>query len=449
MKKALTYLKDKSKYLILAMLAAVLFASPRFLTIRYSFGICTFAALVLFLVLSVRAESRCDLIALEVFFVISLICRHLGTAGLLVDVLVYGILGVCIFQAFKINRFAQKRKDGIISTLAFPVAWMILAVIVALLRFPAVMRLEWLFSDTKYLIQSVLLITSYGFTFLVVWTATLVAGSITKHNASGAIIAGGILALMMGFGIIKIAAAPKQVNSVRVAYTTGPYVGDFNNCRLTTYEEAIESLDKSSKAAAGKGAQILTFCEESFGIEDVREAEFVAHAKETARENKLHILLGLEITNSIGNNNGKDQNKLVWIDSDGNERGTYLKFETIPIMEYSYLRGDGDIPVIDIDLDGEQVAIAYAICYDSNHTIHMNQIKNKADILFLPSWDWDGVDVYHYRLCESLAAELETSLIKSTYDGYSIVCDRCGNITHITHSDEIGYENVQIVDIPY
>lgn len=126
----------------------------------------------------------------------------------------------------------------------------------------------------------------------------------------------------------------------------------------------------------------------------------------------------------------------------------YAKYSIIPILEDDYAPGNGIIPTSVVNINGTPVKIAFAICYDSNFPHYFKQIPDDTQLLILPSWDWDGVSYVHGHLCGNLAIENRVSLVKPTYDGYTVAVNPYGKILDFKSTKETGYESVQVVEMP-
>ena len=434
--------------ILLAAGSAGLFL-PGILNLRWGEGLASAIWIFAFIELTCRfRDRRHTLISLAVFC-ISYCIRFHGAAGILWLYLLVSVpTGLVLFGTFFLYSRIITSWNRPVATLAFPVLWMAIYLLGTLIRLPVFTRVDVMFTDMNVLLQSERLIGSFGLSFAVLWIIALIQYAAMNRRAGTAVLGAALYFLLLLYGIVCLFPNTSGENSVRVAYTTGPYVGDYLNYTVLPFEDCLSSMKTSVREAGEQSADILTFCEEAFEIKDYEENAFLEQCCDAAKENGIHILVGLDVNDTDGSAGGKGENKIIWINSDGEILGEYLKNRLIPVIESDYIPGDGNIPSHIITIGGRQIKVSYLICYDSNFPGYVRTIDDGTDILFLPSWDWDAVKILHSRLCCALAAENHVNIVKSTYDGLSIVINPDGRIIRSTDTAETGYEQVQIAEIP-
>lgn len=447
-------MKEINKPSILVFLGLLIVGTAAMSTSQFEnggplYGISTLIYLVIFVYLTEAVETKKALFLVWICFTAGIIVRSYGLSGIpTVDAGIMAVEALVLYVALLINRAICKKWSSIFATLFFPAMWVGIFYVALIIRIPAISRLDMMFFDINPVIQNVSIISSVGFTAVVVWIATSIAHGIAHKYfipaGLGILVAG----LLISMGLYVVSDVAEPVDYVKVAYSTGPYVGDFLNYEDMEYYNCVRSFDKIAGDAAKEKAEVLAFCEEAYGIKDSDEAGFVDHIKATAIEKKLHILVGFDVADTDGSSGGKAENKIIWIDDTGEVVGEYTKRQIIPIIEDGYVMGDGVIPNNVVNINGKYVKIAFAICYDSNFSKYISQIDDNTQILILPSWDWDGVTYMHSRICGTIAVENRVSLLKPTYDGYTIAVDPYGKILDFKSTKDTGYENVQIVDLP-
>ena len=257
-----------------------------------------------------------------------------------------------------------------------------------------------------------------------------------------------LYAVLAAFGLARLHANVVPEDTVRVALATGPYVGDYLDYTTLPLEQNLESMRACAAEAAGQGAEILAFSEEAYELDDCEKESFLAECSRTARGAGLHMLVGLDVKDTDGSEDGQSLNEAVWIDSNGEILGSYRKNKTIPLMESDYARGDGMIPSLTIRVGEQEIKISYLICYDSNFPGYVKGIDDDTDILFLPSWDWAAVADIHARLCRLLAVENRVSVVKPTYDGIHMAVRADGTVLGSVPTAETGYGHALVLDVP-
>jgi len=441
--------KEQKTNILFALLGALFLSCPKLISSGALDGISTIAAFAVFLSSVCLAKNKKELFVLYLAFAAGYTCRFFGTFGYAAADTAIGILlGSVVFLLLLVQRKTAEKCSRVYAALVFPALWMVLCLVFVLIRFPAFMRLDWLFQNMKLLMQCISLVTVYGFAFLVLLVSGLIAYSVCQRKPVGAVLALALLAAMAGYGAVRLGSTPEAENTVRVAYATGPYVGDFRSTQRISSAAALESFDCSLETAADAGAAVLAFNEETFEIEDTDEAYFLEPMAEKAGERNIHVLVGFDIEKTGADGETGCVNKVVWIGANGQIMDEYIKKKPIPLVEGEYESGNGQIPVLTLQVNGQPVRVAFAICYDGNFPCYISQIGPSTDLLFLPSWDWPGVARNHYRICSGLAIQCGVTVVKSTYDGYSAVIDEYGRTIAVSNTNETGYEAVRVVDVP-
>ncbi|MDO4488385.1 MAG: diguanylate cyclase [Eubacteriales bacterium] len=412
-------------------------------------GLSTFIWLYAFLELVCRYRSKTETLITGAVFVLGYNIKFFGIQGnVMFTAFVITIIAVLVFWAFRFSADLMLKWNNFISTLIYPTLWLLIYLFSTLLRLPSVIRIDMMFSDMYILIQSEKALGSIGFSFALLWTVSIIRYAITNRKFLITLIGVVIYLAMLIPGIIHLFPNKYATDVINVGYTTGPYIGRFDDFTEAPYEKNVESIKTAVSDAVIRGAEILVFNEEAFGFADTYEEEFTALCSELAAENGLPMLVGLDIRDTDGSEGGKNDNKLIFIDGNGEILGDYSKTYKVPFVEDGYKKGDGEIHSHLLEINGKKLKIAYLICYDSNFPMFVRGIDDDTDILFLPSWDWSEVTDLHTLLCRAIAAENNVTIIKPTYDGKSVAIDDNGKIFHMSDTSVTGFENIQTVEVP-
>ena len=95
-----------------------------------------------------------------------------------------------------------------------------------------------------------------------------------------------------------------------------------------------------------------------------------------------------------------------------------------------------------------QGVITNMICFDDTFMRFVREKTESTEILFVPSWDWQGIKHAHTDLSEFRAVENGFSLVKPTYGGISTAVDGQGNVIQRFDTDDTGFNTVQFADVP-
>lgn len=412
-------------------------------------GLATAVWLFSFLYLTCDFRSKRELWLTAAVFCIGYLLKFAGAAGtFLLFLALFLPAGVILYGIFLGYSYLLSRWNRFYVTLAFPAIWIVIYLLATLLRLPSLVRVDIMYADMNVLLQTERLIGPAGLSFLVTWLTALIHFSVRNRRPWVAALSAALYFIAIVYGIVCLYPNRTATDSVRVAYTTGPYIGDFLSDGEASLETCHASMERSVRDAAKQGASILMFNEESFELNDTEESDFLEHCRKEAKENAIHVLVGLDVRDTDGSKGGKAINKIVWIDAAGEILGSYEKAKLIPGIEYEYAAGDGTIPSHVISVNGTDLKVSYLICYDSNFPSYVHGIDKDTDILFLPSWDWKAVADLHTKICLPLAVQNQVTLLKCTYDGVSIAVNPDGKIIHSTTTDEDGFEQVHVVDLP-
>lgn len=399
-------------------------------------------------------------------FTIGMIIRFFSFFGnLLITIPAFIVSSLYISIAYFVDWKYQKRRAknnfgyGFLATLMFPVAWMSLYAITYFVKFGLQFRLSFFLFDSKILVQCMSLIGGCGLDFIVLWTTSVIVHSIfcdpdrkvCKQNANVFLLMVLTWAIILTFGVVRLVIGFDEEKSptVKVAYGTGLYSGDFINFIPSEYDSNFEAFESLVRQAHAGGASVLATNEEAYLVSDVQFPSFLEIARQRARQYKMHMLLAFDIYDAELRDEGKSRNKIVWIDDKGQVICNYDKMSLIPFIETAeYESEPSELPNFTTTIDGHTVKVACAICYDSNFSNYLSKMDDDTDILILPAWDWQGITEMHYRVAGGVGIENGVAVLKPTYDGISYCGDLYGNVIKVNDTNETGYVNAQFVDLP-
>lgn len=413
------------------------------------------------LLYSVRhASCRKEYLHLAAIISITFAVRFYGyTGGPAVDVVLGLLVGLIMFALMAVEHRAEKHKDTFWYPLIYPSAYILFMYFTEIVKINMPFRLDPYFSCIPLLCQITAVLGIYFIDFLLGWTASVLVFLMDHKTSRSSIAAVSCYAIalsaVLGFGTVhsgRMNAQEKaKSDTVRVAYVTGPYCGTFTEAGSVhfTLEETITSFANAVTEAAQDHAEILLFSEEAYCILDTEEDTLIHTAQNIAEENNMHLLLAYEVEDTDDSEDGKSINKLSWITDEGEIIYDYTKHCIIPVIETSeYVRGDKDIEAFEINVHGKTLEVASAICYDSDFDLFMSSMGKNIDLLLFPTWDWKVIAEEHFGVARLRAISMETTLVRSVYDGWSAVIDSAGNVLARDNTNEVGYETVLVYDVP-
>jgi apolipoprotein N-acyltransferase len=367
-----------------------------------------------------------------------------------------GMMGLSSFLPFIADRFLSPQLTGIWATMVFPLTYTSQEFLSMLTGSGS----TWgSIAYTQYgnlpLVQIVSVTGIGGLTFLIAWIASVVNYAWEKDFSwqgirKGVGLYAGIVVLVLLLGGARLSLFEPESKTVRVSSVTSStkfLMGDQLvgiNEKTETSESMLEEhngLFERSMHAVRVGAKIIFWQESSCRVFKKDESALVEQGRDFARREKIY--LGMAMV-SIPDEYPEKlfENKVIWIDPEGEIVSEYLKSRPIP--GEGSIPGSGEIPVFDTP----HGRIATAICYDMDFANLINQAgKSDADIMIAPSYDWKEIVPLHTHMAVFRAIENGFSLIRGTGHGLSIAVDYQG--TELTKLNWFKSGNlVMLADVP-
>ncbi len=274
-----------------------------------------------------------------------------------------------------------------------------------------------------------------GLTFLLSWFASVVIWAWDnqfswKRIRAGAVAYAVVLAVVVGYGAIRLGTAPKKGSQETVTVISftmvETHMGELNELlaedqeayRQKTQEVHAQYLDMTETAIAD-GAQIVLWPELALvGLEEDVQAS-VAQGQALARQ--AGIYLAMPTFTLYPDSERLSENVLVVVDPEGEVVIEHVKYGG-NIFEGT-LKGNQEIQVIDTPYG----RLSGIICWDTNFPNIVRQVgKQNADILLSPSKEWSGINPLHAEMAVFRAIENGVAVVRQTDEGLSIVVDGYG-----------------------
>lgn len=403
------------------------------------------------------SEHRFSQAILYIFLAIGLCIRFYGVlgVGLEKEGLVFITLLACLFWvpfAWDV-RYCIKGAP-FVNTLVFPTVYGTLNLVFSACDLIPMNNLAYAQYDDRALLQTVSVVGEFGLTFLITFVASIAVYVVMHWHSDKAKRVGLatllVLAALHVWGVFQI-SRDESSSTVRVAQAIGPQLEQRKDGSWSTlsYDRYVRSFNKMAESAYRERAEMLTFNEEAFIIADTNEGEFIAHATEYARKFNLPILLTLKVEDTDNSREGLHQNKAILIDGQGKMLYEYNKHKPVPLVESFDLDvGREKLPVIPLEIAGKTYIVSFAICYDGNFSEFFRPLDPSVQLMFIPSWAWEGINDFHYRTLAIRAVEHGVNLVVTSYNGMSFVSDEFGREVDRRGSGEVGYERIFITDVP-
>lgn len=365
------------------------------------------------------------------------------------------------------DRLITPRLPGFVATLVFPLAWVTMELVVSRTNpygtWGAVAYTQY---GNLPLMQLASVTGIAGIAFLVTWFGSVVNWAWTANFnwmtvRTGVLIYAGVWSLVMLGGGARLALAPSNVETIRVAVVGWPdhIVEESEMLRslelesrlpveereefARRYEQLQDWFLDNTQREVRAGAIMVVWPELNLMVYAEDEAAFMQRAEEVARQEQVYLLMGvasLHIGEAL-----PVYNKAVFVNPSGEVAFTYIKNRRVPGIDAVYATpGDGRIRTADTPYG----RIASVICYDMDFPDLIQQVgRAGSDMLLVPASDWQTLGLVHFRMAVFRAIENGVSMVRATRWGVSGAVDRYGR-TLATMDDFSTEPPVMVAQVP-
>ena len=347
---------------------------------------------------------------------------------------------------YLLDRIYRDKLTGIISTLVFPTAFVLLEYITVLTN-PSGSYGTLAHTQTSRTLMQVMSVTGiWGLVFLITWT-TSVVNWLWDHHFDLARIRKALVVfilpilLVILYGQIRLAQDTIEP-TVRVAS-----VNVIENETLhisadqpdNTNEQVNNLFLDECHTAALSGARFVFGNEIMLNVTAGEEEAFLERAESVARKDSLYIGLPL-LVYPDDESHVPPMNKITWISPEGERLFTYFKAKPTP-GEGHY--GDGVLKYF----DSPYGRIGSAICFDMDFPSLIRQAGlMNVDVMLVPGNDWVEITPYHTEVASARAIENGFNLVRSVSRGLSASYNYKGqlisSLNYYTSDARIFYSDV-------
>jgi apolipoprotein N-acyltransferase len=365
------------------------------------------------------------------YVVLSSIHVGVGVAG---DVLFFAIMAPLSVLAYAADRWvlrrwwASDRRPPFVSTLVFPL-------IAVAMEFGGGTPPWGSFGATAYTqygLTEVMQLASvtglWGIAFVIAWFGSLVnhvweSGPRFRDSWRGVATCTGLLVVVAGFGMIRLATSPDPQAVVHVVGVTSPL--EISGPNDPTFEADMAALHDDylarTRAAADRGAEIVVWPETgAMGPSDQVE-EVLDEARALARERGLY----LAVTTAPLTEGADHQTVLHIIDPRGDVALRHVKYGG---TDFGAILGMTEsVPRQLQALETPFGTLSGIVCWDADFPETVRHIGElDVDLLLVPANDWYELRHVHARMAVFRAIENGTSMVRQASNGVSIVTDAYG-----------------------
>ena len=338
--------------------------------------------------------------------------------------------------------------SGVLASLLFPLSRVAGEYLISFTpAFGSVFSLAYTQYGNLPLLQIISVTGIYGVSFLIAWFASVgnwiwEQGFVWPRIRAVTLLYGGLLALVLLGGSLRLALFPPSSQTVRVAgisaaastlqkvqdeighfYTTQRFTpADLAQLR-TAFAPLDDELLNLSQREASAGAKIIVWPEIGAYTLAADKTGLLERAQTLAREAHIYLEMGL----SVFQPPATYYDQAILVDQEGRVDWTYNK--TYPAPGDPEKPGKGIVPVMET-LYGR---LANVICFDADFPPLMRQAGSQdVDIMLVPSNDWPGIDPWHTQHAVFRAIENGYALVRQASNGLAMTVDDEGQVLAAT-----------------
>lgn len=338
------------------------------------------------------------------------------------------IMSVSTALTFLLDRVFTQKIKGIISTLVFPSAYVLMEFIVVSTN-PSGSYGTLAHTQTSLPLLQIFSVTGiWGLVFIITWTSSIInwlwdySFERSKINLAFLIFGVPFLAVII-FGQSRLFINDKN-ETVRIASIniSKAALKNRHNANVDSIaEKANDDFLTNCEIASSSGAKVVFGIETVISINKDLEDEFIKKAKVIAKKESIYLGLPMEVIPK-DYPEVRPENKIIWISPEGQVLFTYHKAKPTP-GEGNY--GDGIIKYF----DSPYGRISSTICFDMDFPSLISQVnKMNIDIMLVPGNDWQEITPYHTYVASARAIEQGFNMVRAASRGLSASFDYKGQI---------------------
>ncbi len=375
--------------------------------------------------------------------------------------------GIPAVLPYVLDRLLTRRLTGLRATLVFPAAWAAIEYLTSLAQYGSWGSAAYAMFGNLPLLQLLSVTGLWGITFLFGWFAStcnlLWEEGFASPRARRAVWACfGTIATVLLLGGLRLALFPPSAQTVRVASisdrTVGPeldmpvkirmFEGKATSDDMVAIRHWATAIDDDLMSRAERemqaGAKVVFWGEADAKLLKEDEPAFIARGEALAAKYNAYFGMAVGVL-SMGKPRPLE-NKLVLIQPDGKVAWEYHKAHPVPGFEDKMqVLSDGKLR----SLDTPYGRLSSVICFDADFPqLFAQGGALGADIMLVPSNDWQPIDPWHTQMASFRAIEQGFNLIRHTSHGLSAAYDYQGRqLAAMDHFRTIDYALVSEVPV--
>ncbi|WP_163510848.1 nitrilase-related carbon-nitrogen hydrolase [Fodinicola acaciae] len=333
------------------------------------------------------------------------------------------------------DRLLFRRFNPFLGTLVFPVCRVAAEFLIAVVSpFGTIFGpLATTQSSSLPVLQLASVTGIYGISFLMAWLAPIANLALERRSfRTVTVVYAAVLGVVLLGGGVRLAAAPTADNLVRVAGISPSkaakerqrQIDNFHTPELRPEQKPVlrkafaivnDDLFARTRVEADAGAKIVAWPEAGALVLHDDYADFLTKAGQLASEKHIYLDTGIAV---VLDGQPDLRDLAVLVGPDGRVLSTFDKAHPVPGLE-NFPAGDGIVPVTATPYG----RLANVVCYDADFP---GTLRTRADIMFVPANDWNGIEHTHSENAVFRAVENGYTVFRQTSNGIAITVDPYG-----------------------
>jgi apolipoprotein N-acyltransferase len=364
---------------------------------------------------------------------------------------------------YAVDRLLCGRLTGLGRTLVFPMADTAVSFFAGMGAFGTMGHLAGTQVENLPLLQTAAVAGQWGIGFLIMWAAAVANELWEGRGRRSVLVYGVVLAGVLLLGGARLALTPPAGPNVRIAgiapnraatealdasaIAPGPRTAaQRTDVQARYFEPLLADLLTRTRQVARSGADVVVWAEASaFTFLEDRQA-LLDRARAVAREEQIYLQIGVVhlLPTAV---TPVSEIRAILVDPRGAVRWDYLKTST-PLGDGN-VPGPGVLPTVDTPFG----RLSTVICFDAGFPGLVRQAgRAGADILLVPSSDWEQVTGALAEQATLRAVENGVSMVRPARNGISVAVDSHGRVLSRDDSwftgDPRTTEQTMIVSVP-
>jgi len=361
---------------------------------------------------------------------------YVGEIGMPVPLVLGLLIATALVFGFAVWSFATLARKGLalLAALSVPAAWVTLEYVFSLaMPHGAYWSLAYTQSDLLPVAQTASVTGVWGVTFLVLLVPAAIAavaspGLLRRTRRTTALVALVLVAVPVGYGVVRLATAPEPRETVAMAALSIEAPHPVMRYEAPESAAVTEAYRAALPSVAASGAMVVVLPEKIFWVREADAAAFLATWSAMAVDAGIDVVVGAAL-----GQDGATYNVAIHLPADGSAPTLYRKQHMIPGLETDAPEGEPELTPGDELTFVPGTPWGLIVCKDLDFPGLAADYRDAgAAVLLAPALDFGTDEWLHSRSAVMRGIEQGLSVVRAAEQGLATVSDPYG---HVTESD--------------